>query len=100
MLESSLGCSVILWIFPWNGHQTYFFFLFYDLDIRNNKAHVKNTREAGVENKHIDVKGEGESGMNWDIWIDMYALTDAMYKIDNLMKTYCIAQGALFSALW
>ena len=30
--------------------------------------------ETYVENKHMDTKGEGGSGMNWEIGIDIYTL--------------------------
>ena len=69
--------------FSVEGHQTLFFFLFYALDIRNSKARVKKAREADVENKCIDVKGEGDGGMNWETGIDMNALIDTTHNMDN-----------------
>ena len=34
----------------------------------------KAERETDVENKCMDIKGEGGGGMNWEIGIDIYTL--------------------------
>ena len=41
-------------------------------------------------------KGVGGGGMNWEIGIDIYTLL----CIKDIKRTYCIAQGTLFNALW
>ena len=39
-------------------------------------------RDTDIENKYMDIKGEREDGMNWEIGIDGYTLL-TLYKIDN-----------------
>ena len=34
------------------------------------------------------------------VYVCIYIYTHTMYKIDNLMRTYSIAQGTLLDALW
>ena len=65
------------------------------------KAEFLTFKEFTVQRR----RKEEEDGMNWEVsrlgdW-DRYRYTiDNMYKIDTLMGTCCISQGALLSALW
>ena len=36
-------------------------------------------RNRDAENKHVDTRGAGESGTNWEIGIDMYTLPCVKY---------------------
>ena len=56
-------------------------------------------RDTAIENKCMDIKGEREAGMNWEIGIDRYTLLTLCINRQP-MRTYCVTQETLLSSLW
>ena len=56
-----------------------------------------SSRDADIENRIVDIAGEGEGGMNWEGSVEMYTLPYA--KLDNQWKcdVWCreLKSGAL-----
>ena len=51
-----------------------------------------------VENKCMGIRGEGSGGRSWDIRADTHTLSIPCNIW--LMRTCCLAQGTLLTALW